>query len=68
MPNIPISSSPQEPGQERLRGVGRRAAQADVRPDEGQPHQETGKSFGNKMHSTTFIYSIVSYEIGAKSV
>ena len=63
-----LSHSLQEPGQERLRGVGRRAAQADVRPDEGQPHQETGKSYVNKMHGTTFIYSTVSNEIGAKSV
>ena len=37
-----LSHSLQEPGQERLRGVGRRAAEADVRQDEGQPHQETG--------------------------
>ena len=43
-----LSHSLQEPGQERLRGVGRRrAAEADVRQDEGQPHQETGNLLGN---------------------
>ena len=42
------SSSLQEPGQERLSGVGRRrAAEADVRQDEGQSHQETGNQETN---------------------
>ena len=42
------SCSLQEPGQERLRGVGRRrAAEADVRQDEGQSHQETGNQETN---------------------
>ena len=41
-----LSHSLQEPGQERLRGVGRREAEADVRQHEGQPHQETGNLLG----------------------